>query len=187
MARRGRKRKAGLRTESGRLSRAGAVPRIDRGNIRAELATILYGTNGSDAIGRAFERGLLGQGAEAKALLDTARAIHRAYWAWYVNGPIRCPLAERNGASMRDDTERERRQEAWLNAMLDTARRGGHPVRVLFDQLVIDVNPDYGPAWLDRLFGKPPHRDDDWGRLSAALDALADCAGVPRMTERRAG
>lgn len=182
MAKRGRKRKAGLRTKSGQLSRA--VVKIDRGNPRAELMTALYGTNGSDAIGRAFERGLMGGGQDAKAMLDTARAIHRAYWSWYANGPIRCALADRNGASVEGDDEREARQEKWLNAMLKIAGKGGSTERTLFDQLVIDVNPDCGPAWLDRLIARQPV-SDDWGRLACALDGLADCAGVERLTVKR--
>lgn len=179
---RGRKRKAGNRTRSGRLSRAG-VPavRIDRGNPRAELRTELYGTNGSDAIGRAYERGLLGSGQDAKAMLDTARAIHRAYWAWYATGPIRCALADRTGSAVEHDEDRERKQERWLNDMIRTAERGGRAVRVLFDQLVVDIHPDEGPAWLQRIIDKEA-TDADWGRLATALDALAECAGVRRLT-----
>jgi hypothetical protein len=179
---RGRKRKAGNRTRSGRLSRAG-VPavRIDRGNPRAELRTELYGTNGSDAIGRAYERGLLGTGSEAKAMLDTARAIHRAYWAWYATGPIRCALADRNGAAVEHDEDREKKQERWLNDMIRTVERGGRAVRVVFDHLVVDINPDYGPIWLDRIIERQA-KDSDWVNLTAALDALAECAGVRRLT-----
>jgi hypothetical protein len=181
----GRNRKAGKRTRSGQLSRAGMPSaRIDRGNDRAELRTSLYGTNGTDAIGRAFERGLLGTGNDAKAMLDTARAIHRAYWASYQTGPIRCALADRTGGQAREG-EHDRKREQWLNAMLVTAERGGRPVRVLFDQLVIDINPDCGPSWLDRIIERGP-TSDDWGRLATALDALAECAGVQRLTARRA-
>jgi hypothetical protein len=180
----GYKRKSGKRTKSGRLSRAG-VPavRIDRGTERAQAMRELYGDNCSDAIGRAFERGLLGSGTEAKSMLDTARAIHRAYWAWYANGPIRCALADRSGGAVVDDSERERRQEEWLRGMLKTAGRGGQSVRVLFDQLVVDINPDMGPLWLDRIIARQPTADD-WGRLAIALDALAECAGVQRITAR---
>lgn len=180
----GYKRKTGKRTKSGRLSRAGVSPvRIDRGSERAQAMRELYGDNCSDAIGRAFERGLLGSGTEAKSMLDTARAIHRAYWSNYANGPVRCALADRNGAAVRDDEERERRQEAWLTQMLKIAARGGHTVRVLFDQLVVDINPDCGPLWLDRLLARDGN-GEDWGRLATALDALAECAGVQRITAR---
>lgn len=180
----GRKRKNGKRTKSGQLSRAGQC-KIVKGNDRAVMMTELYGTNGSDAIGRAYERGLFGSGQDAKAMLDTGRAIHRAYWSWYANGPTRCTLADRSGsaptATTPEDIERERRQEGWLNAMLDTAGKGGTPCRTLFDELVIDINPDAGPAWLDRIIDRKPMADD-WGRLSCALDTLAECSGVQRMT-----
>lgn len=185
----GRKRKAGRRTPSGRLSRAGQVKRI-AGNDRAEAVKLLYGTNGTDPIGRAYERGLLGSGQDAKAMLDTARAIFRAYWAAYANGPIRCTLADRNsGASIDEDGEREARVEQWLHEMLATANAGGPPSRKLFDELVIDINPDEGPPWMDRLLAsnrRYPATMQDWGRLSCALDVLAECAGVSRPTLRRA-
>lgn len=179
---RGRKRKSGPRDGRNRL-----IPeaRIVRGNDRAVLMQELYGTNGSDAIGRAFERGLFGSGQDAKAMLDTARAIHRAYWSWYANGPTRCALADRNGATIAEDSIREERQERWLHDMLRIAGRGGYPARTLFDQLVVDVNPDHGPAWLDRIIAGEP-MGVDWGRLSCALDILAECAGVQRLTARRA-
>lgn len=184
---RGRKRKPGKRTKAGQLSRAGMPPvRIDRGSERTELRTLLYGTNGSDAIGRAFERGLLGAGSEAKTMLDTARAIHRAYWAWYANGPIRCALADRTGSSIEGDDDREARQETWLRAMLKTAEQGGRSARVLFDELVVDINPDAGPTWLDRILGGAPVAAQDWGRLDCALETLADCAGIRRPIAMRA-
>lgn len=180
MAKRGRKRKTGARTDSGRLSRA--APRHDRGNARAERMQELYGTNGSDAIGRAFGRGLLGTDADAKAMLDTARSIHRAYWSHYAVGTPRCTLADRNsGAGRPDNPERDRAIEHALNAKLALAGRPGSNERSAFDQLVIDINPDSGPTWLDRVLGKAAQAND-WGRLTAALDALADCAAVARPT-----
>jgi hypothetical protein len=176
----GRPRKKGVRTKSGRLSRVLIV----KGNDRAEVMKELYGGNGSDAIGRAYERGLLGEGNDAKAMLDTARAISRAYWAAYTNGPIRCTLADRqSGASAEPDEERERRQETWLLRMLKTAGQGGNTPRLLFDQLVVDINPDCGPLWLDRILAKETS-PNDWASLACALDTLADCAGVQRLTQR---
>jgi hypothetical protein len=183
---RGRKRKTGPRTKSGRLSTAG-IPRIDRGNDRAAAMQARYGSNGSDAIGRCYERGLMGSGQDANAMLDTARAIFRAYWAWYSVGPVRCSLADRNGAMVEMDQEREDRQEAWLLQMLTIADghdRNARGSRALFDQLVIDINPDDGPPWLNRLIERKP-MSTDWDRLACALDTLADCAGVERLTAKR--
>lgn len=181
----GRKRKSNVkRTKSGQISRAGAPSRV-LGNDHAEERKGLYGSNGSDAIGRAYELGLLGAGQDAKTMLDTGRAIFRAYWAAYATGPIRCTLADRtSGAAIEDDGEREKRVEQWLHAMLKIAGAGGHPARKLFDELVIDINPDVGPPWLDRIMSGEPSMDD-WGRLSCALDTLADCAGVERVTLKR--
>lgn len=170
---RGRPRRQGPRERNGRVSRT--TPAFDRGNDRAQARLALYGQDGSDAIGRAYARGLLGP--DAKQLLDTARAIARAYWAWYEVGPYTCPLGNRTGAAIPDDSEREARQEEWLRAMLRIRDRHPHPQRRLFDQLVVDVNPDNGPAWLDRLLER---RGDaqDFARLNAALEVLCECAGL---------
>jgi len=184
--RRGRPRGSGKRTAKGRLSREAAevqARRVVRGNPKAEEKKRVYGTNGADAIGRAYERGLIGGGQNAKAMLDTARSIFRAYWAWYATGPARCALADRTGASEPDDDKRERRQEDWLNGCLSIAAGHGHASRVLFDQLVIDLNIDEGPAWLDRILAATPRRPAhpaDMARLNAALDVLAECADVER-------
>ena len=177
------KRKHGVkRTKSGRISRAG-VPRYDRGTERAQAMQALYGPNGSDAIGRAYQMGLLGDGSEAKALLDTGRNIAKAYWQAYETGTIRCTLGDRqSGAVISLDHEKIRRREEWLNDCLTTARKMG--VRRQFDQLVIDVHPDSGPDWLDRLCWvqeQNRHRRGSeklfWDKadsdmLRAALDAL---------------
>ena len=183
-----RPRKTGKRTPKGRLSRSLVETRVP-GNDRAERAKVAFGGNGTDAIGRAYERGLLGcmntQGQEAKAMLDTARSICRAYWQAYEVGPIRCTFADRNSGGGRDDGFKAR--ETWLNAMLDIANRGGSPCRVLFDALVIDINPDEGPLWLDRIIDNPKAVSaNDWGCLGSALYTLAECAGVTRLTARRA-
>lgn len=85
--------------------------------------------------------------------------------------------------AVENDVERERRQEAWLNDMLRIAGRGGHPVRVLFDELVVDINPDFGPLWLDRLLVNNSS-GEDWARLSTALEALAECAGAAGPTAK---
>lgn len=182
----GRPAKSGARTASGQLSRAKPV----LGNERAEQAKSIYRGNGSDPIGRAYERGLLGtgpdaRGGDAKTMLDTARAINRAYWAAYTVGPLRSCIADRaSGADIVQDAHRERRVEQWLTDMLKTASRGGHAVRTVFDQLVIDIQPDEGPQWLDRLIDGGAGAND-WGLLAAALDALADCSDVQRLTLRR--
>ncbi|MFN3627442.1 MAG: hypothetical protein ACK4S3_06135 [Parvibaculum sp.] len=183
MARAGRKRKSGARTKSGRLSRAGVTP-YDHGTERAQAMRALYGDNWSDPIGRAFEAKLLGEGSNAKAMLDLARSLHVAYWRAYMVGPIRCTLGASDGKQTGDvidfDAERTRRRETWLRESLSFV--AGMGVRRQFDQLVLDVNPDHGPDWLDRIIydekrGKATATASDHGKLRAALDALETLAG----------
>lgn len=182
MARAGRKRKAGARTKTGRLSRAGAIP-YDKGSERAQMMRTLYGDNWADPIGRAFEAGLLGEPDEAKPLLDYARSIHVAYWRAYLIGPIRCTLSQNGGKQTGDvidlDAVKTRKREEWLNDNLRCVSQMG--VRRQFDQLVIDINPDYGPDWLDRIIydrraRKATASVSDHAKLRAALDALETLA-----------
>lgn len=149
----GRKRKNGKREKNGRISRAG-LPRYDSGTDRAREKLSVYGTDGSDAIGRAFRAGLLGE--DGAILVDTARAVHRAYWPMLGVGRIGCTLGNRTGQSGDGNPERER----WLKETLDKVNVMGRPVRRAFDDLVININPDEGPVWLDRLIASKPHSDD---------------------------
>lgn len=146
----GRKRKPGKRTETGtRLSRAGHVPLFDKGTERAQAMQAIYGQDGSDAIGRAYKAGLLGEGDEAKALMDIGRRIANAYWQCYSTGGYSCPLGDRTFGNTADlDHERIKRRELWLADVLGQVRVEH---RRVFDQLVIDVNPDNGPGWLDQM------------------------------------
>lgn len=178
MARAGRKPKQGKRTESGRLSRAG-MPAVtfDKGTERTQAMQALYGPDGSDAIGRAYRAGLLGEGSEAKAILDTARKISNAYWVAYETGRYQNPLADRtHGSTVNLDHERIKRREIWLSECLSFVKHMGPQVRRAFDQLVIDVNPDSGPQWLEHLIWAKRHDKPSDMRceqaLRAALDAL---------------
>jgi hypothetical protein len=170
MAKAGRKARAGKRTASGRLSRAGAMPAFDKGTEHAQAMTALYGQDGSDAIGRAFRSGLLGEGSEAKALLDLARTVAKAYWTAYETGRYTCADI---------DHERIKRREVWLTGAMDAVTRLG--VRRAFNQLVIDPNPDSGPSWLDALCyakrqGKPADPGDATS-LRKALEGLDAIGG----------
>lgn len=171
-----RKRKAGKRTASGRLSRAAAAT-FDKGTERAQAMQVLYGQDGADAIGRAYRAGFLGQGSDAKAMLDTARSIANAYWQAYETGRITCTLADRTHGTVIDiDHAKVKRREEWLEDCLRMVNRMGHDVRRAFDQLVIDVNPDSGPKWLDNLLWADRHRKPqdpaDIAVLRRALDPL---------------
>lgn len=195
MAKRGRKRKTGVkRTKSGRISRAGAELRYDKGTERTQAMQALYGPDGCDAIGRAYRAGLLGEGSDAKAMLDMARQISNAYWAAYAVGPYASAIGNKTGGSMPSETpEKARRREEWLNGHLDTANGHGHAHRRNFDQLAIDVNPDCGPQWLDRLCYAARTRrawidPADAQALSRALDCLSEMAEVekPRVATLKA-
>ena len=171
---RGRPRKSGPR-KNGRL----IIP-VDHGTERTQAMQAIYGHDGCDAIGRAYRAGLLGEGSEAKALLDTARAIANAYWTAFEVGPFTCALAERTHGNVEPiDAEKVKRREQWLTESLRTVDRMG--VRKAFDALVINVNPDHGPAFLDRLiYARRQHMPEplaDRRVLRAALDALEMLAG----------
>lgn len=183
MARAGRKPRAGKRVAGKRHSRA-RVPLVlvDRGTERTRAMQALYGQDGCDAIGRAYRSGLLGEGAEAKALLDMARAVSNAYWQAFATGSYTCALGDRtHGGVVVLDNERIRRREQWLKASLDDVRGMGWDVDRAFRQLVIDVNPDSGPAWLDQLcYARQRGKEVDpahWRTLRAALDGLEMLAG----------
>lgn len=175
-----RKRNPGQRTKSGRLSRAVSAIPHDKGCDRIAQKFSRFGTDGADAIGRAYATGLLGEGQAAKAILDTARAIFRAYWSWYQIGPINCTLADRkSGAWIDNDADREARQEEWLNRMLRNAGPQGRDKRRWFEQVVVDFNPDFGPDWLDRLINNQGTAQDRQ-RMAVVIDVLAECAEVKR-------
>lgn len=170
---RGRKRKAAPRTPSGQLSRASIGP--DRGNTQAQAKHDRYGQDGVDAIGRAYCSGLLGEGNEAKALLDTARNIANVYWQTYATGAYSCPLAlKTHGPSVEVEHERIYRRQQWLNECLSQVGRMGY--RKPFFALVIDVNPDQGPQFLDAAIlaaqQDRPCRAVDRAMLNCAIKAL---------------
>jgi len=178
MAKRGRKRRAGQREANGRLQRRSTiVPVFDRGTERTQAMQALYGPDGADAIGRAYRAGFLGEGNEAKALLDMARRISNAYWQAYATGTYVCPLSDRtHGSVVEIDHERIKRREEWLQQCLAVVHRMGTATNRAFRQLVIDVNPDSGPSWLDALVWHT-QRDKvadpaDTARLGLAVAAL---------------
>jgi hypothetical protein len=174
MAKAGRRRKPGPRTATGaRPSRAGHVPAFDRGSDRTQAMQALYGPDGSDALGRAYRAGLLGEGSDAKALLDTGRRIANAYWQAYATGSYKCPLGDRTHGNIADmDHEKIKRREEWLRDSLAKIKH-----RTQFDALVIDVHPDSGPEYLDRIiYAKRTSTipdELDAQRLRFAIKALA--------------
>ncbi len=176
MARAGRKRKNVKREPNGRASRKGDIRvTFDYGTDRARLKFENYGTDGADAIGRAYVAGLLGD--DADALRDTARKICRAYWPMLVVGPHSCTLADKSGGVNDNfDAERIKAREEWLTRILRTVDHMGRSYRACFDDLVVDVHPDSGPLWLESLIWHKKHGRDpalvDVQRLAKAIDGL---------------
>lgn len=187
MAKRGRPKKMGKRTPSGQLSRA--KPRevvFDQGTKRTQDKTSVYGADGSDAIGRAYVMGLLGDNAqELKAL---ARKVWRAYWPMMQVGREKsCLGLDVHGMAANDDLlDRDERQhkidrERKLTDTLRMLDRMGNQYRRAFDQLVIDINPDCGPDWLDALIWCKKHNrpatlahEQTLARAIKALEAVAN-------------
>ena len=181
MAKAGRKRKAGTRTKSGALSRAGVV-RYDQGTDYSRMKVSVYGTDGTDAIGRAFHHGLLGP--DALNLKNAARAVFRAYWPMMGVGIEKSCLGTERGSGGNSDGiidldthDRMIARKRWLEDTLRTVDRMGRDHRRAFDGLCIDINPDCGPSWLDSLIWHKGHGSEapvgDRLRLMRALEALA--------------
>lgn len=153
----GRKRKKGKRTPSGQLSRA--KPRAvtyDKGTDRAQMKFSVYGADGSDAIGRAYQSELLGQ--DGLELRNLARKVFRAYWPMLSVGREKsCLGLDVNGQAVNDDLlPAEERQykidrERKLTQTLRQIDLMGPQARKAFDQLCIDIHPDCGPSWLDAI------------------------------------
>ncbi|QUT07935.1 hypothetical protein KFK14_11405 [Sphingobium phenoxybenzoativorans] len=193
MAKSGRKRKQGKRTKSGQLVR---TPRYDKGcdgviRRRAEFGIyaetkdgeriLVDATQTFDALGRAWSAGLLGEPDQANRFRDTGRVIAAQYWRTYgfatPDSLARFQPSQGVGVS---DSEKEKVREKALNASLDRIKKMGPQVASAFSQLVIDLNPDKGPPWLDRIiYGKrtgKPVDDRDTTILGHALDALSEVA-----------
>lgn len=140
-------------------------------------------TDTTDAIGRAYCSGLLGTGERAERLLNAGRRVHAQYWRHYGSAEpgltqTQDSLARwqpRLGGSV-PDPERDRMIENALNDALDLVRARGRFHRAAFDQLVIDINPDEGPKWLDAIVWAHRHGrragERDYAFLRLAIEGL---------------
>lgn len=188
MSRAGRKRKAGKRTASGQLSRAKGSIVFDQGSPRTRDKFSVYGQDGSDAIGRAYHHGLLGD--DGLNLRNAGRRVFRAYWPMFAVGRVQTAIGDKSGHANDDELldrdQRERRiaAERWLADTLRMVDRMGRETRRAFDQLVININPDEGPAWLDSIIwhrarGVEPV-EADMKTLAKALEPLSHIANGRR-------
>jgi hypothetical protein len=166
----GKPRKSGRRLADGRLSRA-KDDRYDHGTDCARKKRAAYGTDGCDAIGRAYRSGLLGE--DGQRLLQTGRSINRAYWAAYGQYGLTSALGNRVGGP--DDDGNSLAREKWLNATLREIDSMGRDHRKAFDELCLDFHPDYGPRWLDNIIScRHDAPRSDWSRLAKALEVLEE-------------
>lgn len=184
MARRGRPKKAGKRTAGGRLKERPVT--FDKGTQRTQDKFSVYGTDGTDAIGRAYAMGLLGD--NGLELRDLARKVHRAYWPMLQVGREKsCLGLDIHGQAVNDNLldpeEREYkiRREKRLTETLRSVQRMGTQHRKAFDDLVIEIMPDHGPVWLEQLIWAKSHRVEPdpaakqaLARAIEALEHIAD-------------
>lgn len=181
MARGGRKSKAGKREPNGQLQR---VPKFDKGCEGVQRRRALYAQspedggryhdgNTFDAIGRAWSARLLGGNADEK--LHAARTIAAQYWRIYgFSTPDSLARFQPSlGGGVPDPVKDKIREDALKDALAIITGHG-RDYRKAFDQLVIEMNPDQGPAWLDRIiFHKADEGDHNMLRLAVkAIELL---------------
>lgn len=182
----GRKRKAGKRTPSGQLSRAGRSTLPNRPSEWVQARRAMFGSHYNTALGRAYASGLLGEGQDGKTRLDAGNRFVLRYSKVFGANAYSCPLDRTpRGTNDNTDTARDRHQQAWLFATMDRLDALG--LRPWLDQLIHRNYTDAGPHWLDALLaarwnahkthwraGEPQGKDSDLRLLEAALKAL-DC------------
>lgn len=172
---------AGSRSASGRLRardplRVGPCDGIVR--RRAMLGVAADDRETFDALGRAWAAGLLHPDpARAKAMLDAGRRMAAQYWRSYgFLTPDSLARFQPSAASAPANDDDQRRREEALTSSLDAVLKIGRSTRFAFDQLVIDMNPDSGPPFLDRIIFAHRQRqkasETDYALLRRACDGL---------------
>jgi hypothetical protein len=138
-------------------------------------------TDTCDALGRAFIAGLLGRGDQAERRLQAGRKIAAQYWRAYgFTTPDSLARFQPQQPSGPPDPTADRIREDALNVALGLVRAKSRDHRRAFDQLAIDLNPDRGPGWLDRIVYA--HRrqqrssEGDYNLLRLAVEALDEIA-----------
>lgn len=176
----GRKRKAGARTASGRLKRDGyPQPVYDRGSDRVKAQREKFGEHYNSPLGRAYVAGLLGDEATAMNRLQAGKRFARLYSALIEQRRYGCPLGRelRSTGAVAEVSGMEacmRTQEWLFDAMRDL---DAEQLRPWLDQMLSIEYHDEGPVWLTRLLmgGRDPY---DQAMLKNAIKAL-DCIAPP--------
>lgn len=166
----GRKRKAGKRTESGQLSRAG-ISKIVKPSEWVDAMRARYGDHYSSPIGRAFAAGLLGDGTEANERYHTARKFASLHRRVFGGDVYRCALNQSpRGANDQPLTDKDVADQEWLIEAMGKLDCSG--CRPFFDQLISRQFTDYGPSWLDRLLATAHKDKRDMIVMDAAVKAI---------------
>lgn len=182
----GRKRKNGKRTSSGRLSRAGK-PTVKVNGVRRDADTRnspslwvagqleTFGNHYGSALGRAYAKGLLADPKDehrAKERLDAANKLVSLYRRVFGGDAYRCALndAPRGFDVDTPFTERDAAAHEWL--LVNIGRIDATGCRPFFDQLVSRLHCDTGPVWLDRLLTAKGEDRRDRMVLDAAIKAI---------------
>lgn len=134
-------------------------------------------TDTCDALGRAYIAGLLGAGEKAERMLQAGRTIAAQYWRVYgFTTADSLARFQPQQPAMPIDPEKEKIREDALNDALGLVRSRGRSVARAFEMLVLDINPDQGPPWLDQIVWAHRHakraREGDYGWLKLAVEGL---------------
>lgn len=177
MARKGRPRKQGRRTESGRLKRNNyPAPVYDKGAERIQAMRAQFGDHYSSALGRAYVMGFLGEGSEAKERYDVGKKLARVRSRYFAHRQTRCALDTSPRGNVviiitEDELEQAKADREWLREAERKIDPGCAPY---LDQLLSDLYTDTGPYWLANLIEARPDQRDRRDRmvLDAAIRAL---------------
>ncbi len=175
MARKGRPRKPGRRTDTGKPIRA--VTPHDKGNDRVQALRERFGEHYSTALGRAYAAGLLGEETLARVRYDAGKRFQRAVERFFEVGRVRCPLGQERrsgGVSVQLEANPYEADEwQWVCGMADWLSFTG--LRPWLDQLTLGLYHDADPYWLAALLdgGKHPADLAVLDTVIKALDLIA--------------
>ena len=170
MAKAGRKRKPGKRTQSDRPSRAGVLQLFDRGSDWVQKMRDRFGQDYTTPLGRAYAAGLLGDDDIGKMRYDAAKKFQRIRRRVFSHREITCPLDQTpKGGSFAPDNDRDLDDQQWLYAAMDSIEQSG--CAPWFSQLLSTQYTDSGPPWLDKILAHKATQLDKI-KLQCALIAL---------------